>query len=174
MHIEIRHRLGPRIFGILVLIPLCGAAAACLVAFVFPLLPGFLRLKTAAVATIVFILLFACYWLVKDIFSRQPALTITSDGITNRSGFSNTVFIPWGDIAEFREAVNSMRQKLLLVIVNNPASYISKGSAMTARFRQNYLATFGTPIVISALNLNIDFSELVGVLNHALKDHRAG
>jgi hypothetical protein len=172
MNIEIPHNVGPKIIALFIIIPLIAAAIWCLTFIVFPMLPGFYILKITSIAIIICLFLFAVFVLFKQIFSKKPALIINEKGLTDYSSISSAGFIPWSDIVEFKESVNSLKQKLLLFIVKNPHKYIDTPGAKMSNARQSYHNLFGTPVVVAFNNLKYDYNELISILKKAFNNYK--
>lgn len=92
------------------------------------------------------------------LFSRKPALELSSDGITIFHIGANT-FTPWSEVSGF-STCKIRRQKLLAVHLHDPRKYIEacgKFNSYTAKANNNLC---GSPIVITANSLKISFEEL--------------
>lgn len=110
---------------------------------------------------------------IRKLFDSRPGLIINEQGLNDNSGGLSLGQILWQDIEDI-SVLQIQRQRLILVLVNNPQDYIDRQSKgwkrklMAINYRQ-----YGTPISISANGLKISFDELLKLLksingsNHA-------
>ncbi len=105
---------------------------------------------------------------IRKLFDSRPGLIIDEQGLNDNSGGLSAGQILWQDIENF-QALQIQRQRLILVLVNNPQDYIDRQSngwkrkLMAMNYRQ-----YGTPISISANGLKISFAELLEMLEQRL------
>jgi hypothetical protein len=111
---------------------------------------------------------FCAFCLAKKIFDAKPGLVINAEGITdNCSGFSFGL-MPWVDIEDIY-VMEVGRQKLIMVLVNNPDDYINRQTnpLMKKLAAMNY-RSYKTPVSITANTLQYNFDELYGLLRERL------
>lgn len=105
---------------------------------------------------------------IRKLFDSRPGLVINEQGLMDNSGGLSAGQILWQDIEDI-SVLQIQRQRLILVLVNNPQDYIDRQSnswkrkLMAMNHRQ-----YGTPISISANGLKISFDELLEILKHHL------
>ncbi|RWY47964.1 STM3941 family protein [Mucilaginibacter gilvus] len=107
---------------------------------------------------------FCAFCLIKKLFDTKPGLVVNEEGIIdNCSGFSFG-FIPWADIEDIY-VIEIGRQKLIIVLVNNPEVYINRQTnpLMKKMAAMNY-RSYKTPVSITANTLQYDFEELYVLL----------
>ena len=105
---------------------------------------------------------------IRKLFDQRPGLIINEQGLMDNSGGLSAGLILWQDIENF-QVLQIQRQRLILILVNNPQDYIDRQSnswkrkLMAINYRQ-----YGTPISISSNGLKISFDELLEILKHHL------
>jgi hypothetical protein len=112
---------------------------------------------------------FCAFCLIKKLFDTRPGLIVNEEGITdNASGFSFGL-IPWADIEDIY-VIEIGRQKLIMVLVNNPDDYINRQTnpIMKKLAAMNY-RSYKTPVSITANTLQYDLEELYGLLKERLE-----
>jgi hypothetical protein len=101
-------------------------------------------------------------FLVRKLFDRRPGLVLSSSGIVDNASGIAVGFIPWSDVTDFR--VHEIQgQKLLVILVRDPAPYVARGSALKRAANRANLGLCGSPIVISSHALKISFAELLAL-----------
>lgn len=132
-----------------------------------PLLNSPVFVKIAGVASILFFGL--CFTvMIKKIRDKNPAIVISDKGIFDNVSGVSAGNILWKDIKEIK-SINTFNQRCLMVIVNNPEYYINKQPNVLKRksMEINY-RNFGSPISISANNLDCNFDDLKNILDSKL------
>ena len=74
----------------------------------------------------------------KDIFTKKPAFILDDKGISDYTSFAGAGFIPWSDVKSLKETVNSFKQKLILILLNNPNKYIDRTGVRAGNVRRSY------------------------------------
>jgi hypothetical protein len=110
-------------------------------------------------AAIIFFGIFGLYAL-KKLFDRKPALIFNNSGIVNNASSVSAGFIPWSEI-EGAEIFQVEKQKMLIIRVSNPRKYIARGNPLSRALNKANHKMVGSPISISPIALEIDFTELV-------------
>ena len=105
---------------------------------------------------------------IRKLFDSRPGLVIDKQGLMDNSGGLSAGQILWQDI-EAIQVLQIQRQRLILVLVNNPQDYIDRQSSSWKRklMAMNY-RQYGTPISISSNGLKISFGELLRMLEQQL------
>lgn len=105
---------------------------------------------------------------IRKLFDQRPGLVIDERGLMDNSGGLSAGQILWKDIEDI-SVLKIQRQRLILILVNNPQDYIDRQSngwkrkLMAMNYRQ-----YGTPVSISSNGLKISFDELLEMLKHHL------
>lgn len=108
-------------------------------------------------------------WLLSD---NSPALIIGPEGIVDQKGVFSAGVIPWDQIEDFH--IQSLAaEQIVTVELVDPDLYTNRGNPL-----QRFLARFQTrlydsPIQISTQNLDVEFDELVELLEEKCRDHHA-
>lgn len=99
---------------------------------------------------------------------NRPGLIIDSVGLTDNSSGISAGQILWSDLENI-SVIEINRQKLILLEVKNPQDYIDKQtSGLKRKLMQLNYKSYGTPLSISSNSLQIEFNELVTLLNNRL------
>ena len=108
--------------------------------------------------------------LLRSLFSKKPALTINSKGVTG-SIVGTTINASWSDITEIR-SVKVEKHRYLVLFIKNPQNYIDKTTNILERKGlQNNYDTHGSPVVIPN-SLKIDFDHLHQLLLEKMKEYK--
>ena len=104
-------------------------------------------------------------WLAISLFKKRKdkkaGITIDDRGITDNTILFSACHIPWNDIQEIKRT----KDKLLIILVNNPGVYISRQpNFVKRRIMKSLLKTYGSPIVIASNELKSDFDKLQSIL----------
>ncbi|MHC1682719.1 MAG: STM3941 family protein [Clostridiaceae bacterium] len=168
--IEIQKKSRPvvLVFAIIFLLVIAVVATWLLVGLVFPMLDGFWNLKITAIVIVIILPIWVIYLIIQQSIKTKPGLTISKDGVTDFSNMFGVGFIPWSDITSIKEGENGFKQKLIVIMVKNPDTYINKASRFRASLQAQHIQ-FGSPIVISASILEYDTQELVSMLKDRVK-----
>jgi hypothetical protein len=109
----------------------------------------------------------------QKLMKNEPALIISTEGITDNSSGVSAGFIPWSDIIAVKEQVVA-NQRFLNLIVKNPQEYIDKQtSAFKRKIMQKNHDLFGTGIGISVNALKISYKELKQILEEKVLESRS-
>jgi hypothetical protein len=100
----------------------------------------------------------------KKLFDGKPALVFNNSGIVNNTSSVSAGFIPWSEIIG-AEIFEIQKQKLLIVKVRNPQEYIARGGSLKRTLNKANYKMVGSPISISPVGLEINFSELVSLFD---------
>ena len=109
---------------------------------------------------------------VKKLFDKRPGLVLNAAGMMDNSSGISAGLIPWAEITSI-EALQIEQQKLLVVKVQNPDKYVQLGGAMRQAANKMNMKLCGSPLVISANSLEMNFAELLEISNAYLAKHRA-
>jgi hypothetical protein len=101
------------------------------------------------------------------LFDKRPGLIIDKEGIQNYMSISKGIFVSWKDIDRF-ETIRIASTKILLVFVCNPDKIIASESKWKQKIMKNNYRKHGTPITLGSGTLQIDFDELLEILNEGL------
>lgn len=96
---------------------------------------------------------------IKKLFSKKPGLVFNSSGIVDNSSGVSAGLIPWPEIAGV-EVVELQKQELLIIKVTDPRKFIDRGGRLRRVFNNANYKMCGSPIVISAHTLRMNFAEL--------------
>lgn len=115
---------------------------------------------------------FCAYCLVKKLFDTRPGLIVSSEGITDNCSGYTFGLIPWADI-EGIEVIEIGKQKLIMILVHNPAEYIDRQSnaIMKKMAAMNY-RQYQTPVSITANTLQYELEGLFKVLREKLAENK--
>lgn len=124
----------------------------------FPRNPLFIH----AVALVGIVLFGLCgVYAIKNLFDKKPGLVLNSSGIIDNSSAFAAGFIPWSDILGAEEYMLSKKQKMLVIKVINPETYIARGGPLRRMLKKTSYKMRGSPIAITAGTLKMDFPDLV-------------
>jgi hypothetical protein len=96
----------------------------------------------------------------KKLSDKRPGLVLNSSGIIDNSSGVAAGFIPWSEIKD-TEIYEMYRQKMLIIKVRNPETYIARGSALRRATIRINAKMSGSPIAITSNSLKINFDELL-------------
>lgn len=94
------------------------------------------------------------------LFDAKPGLIFLDDGFVDNSSGIRAGFVAWHDVTDIR-AFEINHQKMLAVELRDPESYIRKCKPWKQGIVRINAKMCGSPIVVSAIALNISFIELV-------------
>jgi hypothetical protein len=105
----------------------------------------------------------------QKLLDKKPGLIIDNTGITDTASGISAGHILWENIIEIK-TVEIKKQKIIMVIVNNPDEYISRPKNPFSRqmAEMNY-KIYGSPIGISANTLKCKHNELENILQEQIK-----
>lgn len=96
-------------------------------------------------------------------------LTIDEKGFHDNSSATSVGTVLWEDIEGFMQ-IEVVRQKMIVVYVKNPDSYIERETKnWVKRTRKHNLSRYGSPIIISAHALNCSVQDLKKMLEKGLE-----
>ncbi|HYJ33601.1 MAG TPA: STM3941 family protein [Candidatus Binatia bacterium] len=96
----------------------------------------------------------------KRLFDPTPGLILDPEGLVDHSNAVGAGRVRWAEIREIR-VTQSVRQRFLTVIVDDPERFLRRGNAMTRKVAAANHRLAGSPINITARTLAIPFDELV-------------
>lgn len=99
---------------------------------------------------------------IRKMLDRKPGLVLSNAGLTDNSSGLSAGFIPWTDISGF-SVYTVQKQKLLVVLLNNPERYISMGGVLRRNINRVNYKMAGSPISITSNSLKIKFDDLLRV-----------
>ena len=130
------------------------------------------RAFVAGIGSIVVFGLFAIF-LLRKLRDRTPGLVINERGIVDNAGAFPAGEIAWDDVVAF-EGMEMSGQRMVLVFVRDAQPYIDRHTnAVKRKIVAMNAQMAGTPISISANSLQIEFEELLALLQSRLAAHRA-
>lgn len=104
----------------------------------------------------------------QKLLDNKPGLIIDEFGLTDNSSGVSAGQILWSDIKSI-SVTEIHRQKLIMLKVKNPQSYIDKQtSRLKRKMMQMNLNMYGTPLSISSNSLQIKFDDLHKILTDKL------
>ena len=172
--IRIKSNNTPKIVALIILVVLLSIMIWLFNNYGNVLPEGLYKFKIIIIAILAGTILFAFYAIIKQLSSKKPALVINDEGITDNSAFASVGFIPWFDILEIKITSNSLNKKFLTLFLANPDHYIFKCKTNTqTTVLRNYLKTFGTPVIISAVSLKYELGELLEILEMKLTQYKS-
>jgi hypothetical protein len=100
------------------------------------------------------------FFILRKLAESKPGLIINQEGITDDSSAVANGLILWRDITNIR-IVEVSRQKIIMIHVLNPESYVNSASSTFKRkmLQLNY-KMYGTPLSLSSNGLKCSFEEL--------------
>ena len=105
---------------------------------------------------------------VKKFFDKTPGLVFNGKGITDNAGLNAAGFIPWEEVEGY-QVFEMSGQKMLVIIVNDPEKYASRGNLLKRKLNAANAQMAGSPISISANTLDVGFHDLLSLFE---KYHR--
>jgi hypothetical protein len=95
---------------------------------------------------------------------KSPGLVIGIAGIIENSSFFPVGLISWGDVVSmYIKQYRSTRW--LMIEVRDPEQYFSKDNFLTYAFQRLNQFIGGSSIFISSGLIDVDFDEMVGIIN---------
>jgi hypothetical protein len=105
------------------------------------------------------------FFIARKLPDNRPGLIIDNAGLIDNSSGLSAGQVPWTDIEKI-SVIEINRQKLILLDVKNPQDYIDRQSnGFKKKLMQINYNSYGTPLSISVNSLQIEFNELVRLLN---------
>lgn len=105
------------------------------------------------------------------LFSRKPAIELSSDGI-NIFHIGSSTFISWSEISGF-SVCEIHHQKMLAVLLHNSEKHIAACSKLNSYAAKANHNLCGSPIVIAASSLKLSIDELHELCKKYLHQHEA-
>lgn len=116
---------------------------------------------------------FAAITMFFRLFNKKTGLIINERGIYDNSSATALGFILWEDVKEVK-MVTVNQSKFILVIVQNPAHYLTKTTNwIKMRGLKINFKYYNTPICISANSLQITADQLYKLLSDNLKQFKS-
>ena len=122
------------------------------------------KFRITIIVVLLALFIFAFSLLLKQIFSNKPSLILDDNGLTDNTGVLSVGFIPWENINGIKEAENSFKIKLLIILLKNPEEYISLPGKSMESSRRIQFKQFGSPVVISMKCIKIDIEKLKNII----------
>jgi hypothetical protein len=112
------------------------------------------------------------YIMAVRISSVFPGMIVSDKDIYDHTGSPGDGLINWGDITDIRES-NIRGKRYLTIVVKNPESYIQRQKNPVKRqYLTRLTDTYGSPIQISAADLDFDFESLKTLLHAGLERYK--
>lgn len=128
-------------------------------------------LFVVGIAAVLFFGLCAIY-IARKLFDNSPGLVIDNVGLTDNSSGASAGRILWSDI-ERLSVLQIHRQKLIMLDVKNPHEYIDRQkSGFKKKMMQMNFKMYGTPLSITSNTLQIEFDELLNILEERINSNR--
>jgi hypothetical protein len=125
-------------------------------------------LKGLAVSIIIFFVICSGYGLYK-LRDTRPGLVIDHYEIRDNSSSTAVAFIPWKNIMRF-DMIDIEMTRCILVFVNNPEEMIRNANGIQKKIMGVNYKVYGTPVIISCVNLQCDIGELINILQRQYKN----
>jgi len=101
---------------------------------------------------------------IKKLFSKKPGLVFNSSGIVDNSSGVSAGLIPWPEIVGV-ELFELQKQELLVIKVTDPRKFIDRGGLVRRALNNANYKMCGSPIVISANALRMNFAGLLALFS---------
>ncbi|NEN25693.1 hypothetical protein G3O08_19570 [Cryomorpha ignava] len=112
------------------------------------------------------------FFYAKKLPDNKPGLIIDNEGITDNSSGVAAGLIKWTDLKSI-SVMKIHRQKLIMLFVKNPQSYIDRQpSGFKRKIMQMNFNKYETPLSITANGLKCNFEDLLGLLNKNLENNK--
>ena len=106
----------------------------------------------------------------KKLFDKRPGLILNSAGIVDNASAISAGLIPWSEVLS-TEIFTIRRQRLLIIQIRGPEQYIESAGPLKRVLYNANRKMYGSPIVISSNTLQIDFAELLRLVNQYLQKY---
>ncbi len=110
-------------------------------------------------------------FLIKKMFDKRPAVTLSPQGITNYSNFVTSDLIKWNEIERF-EFVKVRGAGLIYIFVTDVDHFIRQASGISFIFMKMGSWISDTPITISTDTLDCSVNDLMKALNYKLEKYK--
>jgi hypothetical protein len=108
---------------------------------------------------------------VAKLIKNTPALVVDALGIHHYSIAGKPTVVHWADISALN-LVEVGRQKMIMLVVNNPEHYIAQaGNALSRKMMQNNYKRYGAPLGLSATVIQCGIEELFNLLSERLRQY---
>ena len=130
-----------------------------------------LFIKTIGIASVLFFGL-GIYVSIRQLIENQLILIIDKKGINISPKKSQTEFIEWKNINGFPE-LKIQTQKFVIIDVNNSEYWIEKEENVIRKKLMKFnVNNYGSPFNLSANTMQINFEELMKILNENLNKYK--
>lgn len=123
-----------------------------------------LWLGVVGVVTIIFFGLCMIYY-VKEVINRKPVLTVSGEGIIDRSSFIGAGLIKWEEIADI-DFINFGGQVFLGIYTHDSKLIINRTTGIKSMLNNVNKGLVDAQVNIPAKNLDCNMEELVKVINN--------
>ncbi len=117
------------------------------------------------------IILVSCLALIFS-FRKIGDVKINSEGIFDNSRPFSVGKIYWSDIVSIDQGLIRGGKKILAIKVKDPNKYLNNISRSGKMFSKAAIAKFGTPVIISADALSVDFDQLMDIIQTYYKNYQ--
>jgi hypothetical protein len=106
---------------------------------------------------------------VARLIKNTPALVVDALGIHHYGIAGKPILVHWTDVSALN-LVEVGRQKLIMLVVNNPEHYIAQsGNALSRNLMRSNYKRYGAPLGLSATVMRCDINELFNLLSDRLR-----
>ncbi|MFZ6874971.1 STM3941 family protein [Undibacterium sp. Di27W] len=107
---------------------------------------------------------------IKKLLDKKPGLVLNSAGILDNSSGVAAGFVPWSEITGF-SIFEMQSQKMLVISLREPGPYIMAGGVIQRLLNKMNYKLCGSPVVISANSLKLNFDELLEISQSYLRKY---
>ncbi len=130
-----------------------------------------LVIKAIGIISVLFFGL-AMYFSIRLLIKNQLILIIDKNGLNVNPKKSLTEYIKWKNINGFSE-LKIQSQKLVIIDVDNADYWIEKEqNGLRKKLIKYNVTNYGSPFNLSANSMQLDYDELLKLLNDNLKKHK--
>lgn len=130
-----------------------------------------LFIKTIGIASVLFFGI-GIYVSIRQLFENQLILIIEKKGVNVNPKKSHTEFIEWKNINGFSE-LKIQSQKLIIIDVDNSEYWIKKEeNGIRKKLMRFNVDNYGSPFNLSANTMQINYAELLAMLNENLNKYK--
>jgi hypothetical protein len=109
------------------------------------------------------------YFVIKKWKDKRTGITVDRTGITDNTYLFSAVHIPWSDIQDIKKT----RRTLLIIFINNPATYIrTQSNFIKRKVLKMAFKCYGSPIIINSNELKGNFDTLQSILQAELVENK--
>ena len=131
---------------------------------------GVNSLTLMATPLVLLVLISMIFILNKKLKDKSPVLIVNPDGIINNIARPSMGLIPWDNIIKIYVTRVSI-EYYLAIKVQNPEKLCSHGNTLNRLLLKLNYIFFKSPIYISANGLDVDFDELIKIVNKGYKKY---